>query len=167
MIPRILEYEDGIIKLTEAAFTIPETNKIISKYGDEECMPYITYISHLSYPDSPYKNLPEIDRADAALYDVKETLGDFDENDELIQPAIDRLVGLWQSAATLAADEMEEELHRWRIYLRDTPMGGDMKDRITIVDKFEKTALSAANLRKIADNELSNKMKGNNEIGEY
>lgn len=167
MIPRILEYENGRIRITAEAFTIPEVHAIIMKHGDDNCEAYLAYVASLSYPDTPYKNLPEEDRPEAALFDVKETVGDFDENDELIEPAIERLKSLWQSPATLAADEMEEELHRWRIYLKNTPMGGDMKDRISIVDKFEKTATSAANLRKIADNELESKMKGNNELGEY
>lgn len=167
MIPRILEYEEGRVKITAEAFSIPEVYNIIQKYGDGNCEAYLTYVAHLSYPDSPYINLPEGERAENALFDIKETFGDFDENDELLGPAVERLQSLWKSPASLAADEMEQELHRWRIYLRDTPMGGDMKDRIAIVDKFEKTALSVANLRKIADDEIGGKMKGNNELGEY
>lgn len=167
MIPRILEYEEGRFKVTAEAYGIPEIHKIIQKYDYENCEAYLTYVGYLSYPDSPYINLPVEEREEAALFDVKETFGEFDENDELIGPAVERLQSLWKSAATLAADEMEQELHRWRIWLRDTPMGGDMKDRISIVDKFEKTALSAANLRKIADDEVGNKMKGSNELGDY
>jgi len=167
MIPRILEYEEGRVKITAEAFGIPEIYNIIMKHGDANCETYLTYVAYLSYPDSPYINFPESDREESAIADVKESLGDFDESDELIGPAVERLQSLWKSAATLAADEMEQELHRWRIYLRDTPMGGDMKDRISIVDKFEKVAASAANLRKIADDEIGGKMKGNNELGEY
>lgn len=167
MIPRILEYEEGRVKITPEAFGIPEVYNIIQKFDDTNCEAYLTYVTYLSYPDSPYINLPESEREESALADVKETLGDFDENDDLIPPAIERLRSLWKSSAQLAADEMEQELHRWRIYLRETPMGGDMKDRISIVDKFEKVAASAANLRKIADDELGNRMKGNNELGAY
>lgn len=167
MIPRILEYEEGRIKITAEGFTIPEIHKIILKHGDEGCEPYLAYIGHLSYPDSPYRNLAEQEKIESATFDVKETLGDFDEDDELIQPAIDKLRSLWQSPQTMAADEMEQELHRWREWLRDTPMGGDMKDRIAIVEKFEKIAGSVANLRKIADDEIGIKMKGSNEMGEY
>lgn len=167
MIPRILEYEEGKVKVTAEAYGIPEINKIIQKYDYENCEAYLTYVAYLSYPDSPYINLPESERTESALFDVKEVFGEFDENDELIEPAVERLKSLWRSAATLAADEIEQEIHRWRIYLRDTPMGGDMKDRISITDKFEKLAISAANLRKIADDELGNRMKGNNELGEY
>jgi hypothetical protein len=167
MIPRILEYEEGRIKVTAEAYAIPEINKIIQKYDYENCEAYLTYVAYLSYPDSPYINLPENERTESALFDVKETFGEFDENDALIPPAVEKLQGLYKSAAVLAADEMEQELHRWRIYLRDTPMGGEMKDRISIVDKFEKVAASAANLRKIADDEIGGAMKGNNELGAY
>ena len=96
---------------------------------------------------------------------------DFDEEDELIAPAIERLKSLWESPQTLLADEMEEELHRWRKYLKDTPliagMDGNMKDRLAFIDKVEKISAAAANIRKIADDEISPKMKGGNELGEY
>jgi hypothetical protein len=168
MIPRILEYEDGRIKLTPEAYILPETNAIIMKYGDMDCEPYLGFVYMLSYPDTPYRLQPEEERREAAMFDVKATLGDFDENCELIDPAIERLISLWTSAQTLMADEMEEELHRWRKYLKETPLGGEeMKNRLSVVDKVEKTALTALNLRKIADEEISTKMKGANTLGEY
>lgn len=167
MIARIIEYDEGIIQITPEAYMLPEINKIIQKHGEEGCIPYLGYVYMLSYPDSPYKNLPELERPEQVLADIKESMGDFDEEDELLEPAIEKLKSLWTSPQTMAADEIEQELHRWRIYLRDTPMGGEMKDRLTIVDRFEKTAQSAANMRKIADDEIGNRMKGNNELGEY
>lgn len=171
MLPRILEYEDGRVKVTPEAYTIPEIHSLIVKHGDDGVEPYLAYVSHLSYPDSPYKNLPEAERPEAALYDVKETLGEFDEDDELIEPAIKRLRGLWESAQTQMADEMEEELHRWRKYLRETPfiggMEGNLRDRLAFTDKVEKISAAAANIRKVADSEISTRMKGNNEMGEY
>ena len=78
---------------------------------------------------------------------------------------------MWESPQTLLADEMEEELHRWRKYLKDTPLigriDGNMKDRLAFIDKVEKISAAAANIRKIADDEISPKMKGGNELGEY
>lgn len=167
MLPKILEYEDGRIKVTAEAFTIPELHSIITKFGDN-AEPYLAYVSALSRPDSSYNYIPESEKEEAALFDIKETLGEFDETDDLIQPAIERLRSLWESAQTQLADEMEEELHRWRKYLKETPMGGEaMKDRLVMVDKIEKVSLAAANIRKIADNEIGPKMKGSNELGEY
>lgn len=168
MIPRILEYEEGRVKVTPEAWMLPETSALIKKYGDADCEPYLAYIYLLSYPDTPYNHMNQADRAEAALFDVKESIGDFDENDELIVPAIERLQGLWRSPQTEAADELEEELRRWVKYLKDTPTGGEeMENRFKITDKFEKLSLSAANLRKLADEEIRTKMKGANELGEY
>jgi hypothetical protein len=168
MLPRILIYEEGRIKLTAEAYMLPETHAIITKYGDINCEPYMGYVYMLSYPDTPYAYMPEHQRAEAALFDIKETLGDFDETCELIGPAIERLHSLWKSHATKSAESMEEEILKWIKYLDETPTGGEeMKNRFQIVDKFEKTSLSAANLRKLADEEIRTKMKGSNELGEY
>lgn len=168
MIPRILEYEDGRIKITPEAWIIAETNAIIKKYGDEKAEPYLGYVYMMSYPDTPYNFMSGSERSEAAMFEVKETLGDFDENCDLIGPAIERLQSLWRSPQTESADELEEELRRWVKYLRETPTGGEeMENRFKITDKFEKLSLSAANLRKLADEEIRTKMKGSNELGEY
>lgn len=167
MTPRILEYEEGMIVITPEAMMIPETRSIIEKHGKDYCMSYLGYVYMHSYPDSPYRNMDEREKEEQIIADIKESMGDFDETDELIKPAIEKLRSLWTSPQVLSADEMEQELHRWRTYLRDTPMGGDMRDRLIIVDKFEKTAQAAANMRKIADDEIGHKMKGSNELGEY
>lgn len=168
MIPRILEYEEGRIKITAEAWILPEVNALIKKYGDMECEPYLCYVYMMSYPDTPYNYMPQAERAEQALFDVKETLGDFDENCELIEPAIERLKSLWTSENTRTADEMEEELRRWRKYLSETPLGGEeMKNRLAVVGSFEKTTQTAINIRKLADEEIRTKMKGANELGEY
>lgn len=168
MIPRILEYEEGRIKITPEAWMIPEVHAIITKYGDMDCEPYLGFIYMMSYPDTPYNYMPVADRREAAIFDVKETMGDFDENCDLLDGAIERLRSLWTSENTRTADEMEEELRRWRKYLAETPLGGEeMKNRLAIVAGFEKTTLTAINIRKLADEEASAKMKGANELGEY
>ena len=76
MLPRILEYEDGRVKVTPEAYTIPEIKRILDKH-DDMAEPYLAYVSALSYPDSPYKNIPKEERAEAALFDIKDTMGDF------------------------------------------------------------------------------------------
>lgn len=167
MIPRILEYEDGRLKVTPEAFIIPETRAILDKY-DMDAEPYLAYVYMMSYPDSPYNYLSVEERSESAIFDVKETIGDFDNECELIQPAVKKLTSLWRSPNVEAADELEEELRRWVNYLKITPTGGEeMKNRFSVTDKFEKLAQSAANLRKLADEEIKTKMKGANELGEY
>lgn len=166
MIPRILEFEEGRVIITPEAYIIPELHAIINKYDNPE--PYLAFAAAFSYPDGPYIKLPEEDRREAALYEIKETMGDFDEDEPLLQGAIDRLRERWESANTRMADELEEELHRWRKYLKDTPLGGEeMKNRLAVVDKVEKLIQTAANARKLADEEIGVKLKGANEMGEY
>ena len=168
MTPRILDYEDGKIIITPEAYMIPETNAIIHKYKDSNAEAYLGFVYMMSYPDTPYQHMSKEDRRESALFDVKQTMGAFDEDDELIEPAIERLKSLWTSPQTEAADELEAEVRRWVLYLRDTPTGGEeMKNRFMITDKFEKLSLSAVNLRKLADEEIRTKMKGSNELGEY
>lgn len=168
MIPRILEYEEGRIKITVEAYTLPETHAIIKKYGDMDCEPYLAYVYKMSYPDGTYNFMPKADRKEAAIFDVKETIGDFDEDCDLLDGAIERLESLWKSHATQQAEALEEEILKWIQYLKETPTGGEeMKNRFAITDKFEKLSLSAANLRKLADEEVKAKMKGSSELGEY
>lgn len=170
MIPRILEYDGGRVRVTAEAYTIPEIKAVLDKY-DLDADPYLKYIADMSYPDSPYKNIPKDERAEASIFDIKDSLGDFDNEDELIEPAIEKLRSLWESALTLLADELEEELHRWRKYLHDTPLmggaDGNMKDRLSLMQNIEKIAAAAQNIRRQADEEIGPKMKGNNEMGEY
>ncbi len=168
MIPRILEYEGGRIKITPEAWMLPEVHAIITKYGDMNCEPYLGYVYMMSYPDTPYAFMARDQRSEAAMFDIKETLGDFDENCDLIEPAIERLQSLWKSHAAQQAEALEEEILKWIKYLEETPTGGEeMKNRFNITDKFEKLSLSAANLRKLADEEVKAKMKGANELGDY
>lgn len=170
MLARILEYDGNRVRVTAEAYTIPEIKAILDKH-DMNADPYIKYVADMSYPDSPYKNIPKDERAEASIFDIKDTLGDFDHEDELIEPAIARLRSLWESALTLLADELEEELHRWRNYLRDTPLAGgvdgNMKDRLSLMQNIEKIAAAARNIRKQADDEIGPKLKGGNEMGEY
>lgn len=167
MIPRILEFEDGRVKITAEAYGIPELHAIITKYP-ENAEAYLAYVTGFSYPDGPYVRIPKEDQQEAILFDTKATYGDFDEDDELLKPAIERLRSLWESQETRNADELEAELQKWLTYLKNTPLGGEeMKNRFAITDKIEKLTQTAMNLRKLADEQIGTKMKGSNEMGEY
>lgn len=172
MIPRILEYNTltNKVDITPEAYTIPEIHALIEKY-ESDVYPYLSYISSLAYPDSQYKNIPADLRPEAALFDIKESIGDFDEEEDMIEPAVQRLRSLWESPQTQLADELEEELHRWRKWLKDTPftsgLDGSVKDRLSFVKEVEKISAAAANVRRLADDEIGTKMKGSNEMGEY
>lgn len=167
MTPRILEFEEGRVKITAEAYGIPEVYEIIKKY-ENDADPYLAYVASFSYPDGVYVRLPKEDQMEAVLYDVKFVYGDFNENDPLLPPAIERLRSLWETQASKIADDLEEELQRWQKYLRETPLGGEeMKNRLAITDKIEKLTETAMRLRKVADDEIKAKMKGSAELGDY
>lgn len=73
MIPKILEYEDGRVKVTAEAFGIPEIKDILDKY-DLKAEPYLMYVYYMSAPDSPFVNIPAEEKVETAVYDVQTTL---------------------------------------------------------------------------------------------
>ena len=170
MTPRILEYEDGRVKVTAEAFSIPEIKDLIDAY-DMKVEPYLSYVHGMSAPDSPYINLPVEDRAESAIYDITQTLGDFDYECPLAKKAIEKLQSLYKSPMVLLAEELDEELHRMRKWLRDNPIiggsEGNIADRRAILKEIDKYALNVASVKKQADAEINSKMKGDRELGDY
>lgn len=170
MIPKILEYEDDRIKVTAQAYSIPEIKDLIDKY-ESSVEPYLSFVHAMSAVDSPYVNIPEEEKVESIVYDIKYTLGEFDYEDELLDIAITKLKSLYSSPIVLLANELEQELHRLRKYLRDTPVvggyEGNFRERMSLMEKIDKIANSYQKVRKQADEELKIATKGDHEIGEY
>jgi len=167
MIPKILEYEDGRIKVTPQAYGIPEIKTIIDTYEDHES--YLTYVYALSSPESPYINIPEEEKRESVIYDVSNTLGEFDFDSELLPPAIERMQSFYKSPNIALAEELAEELNRLRTWLRNTPYGDaeNVKIRIGVMEKAEKVSSSYLKVREQADKELKVATKGDHEMGGY
>lgn len=167
MIPKILEYEDERIKITAEAYSIPEVKAIIDRYelGAE---PYLAYVHLMTVPNSPYKNLPEEERKEQIIFDVNDSHGNFDPDDDLLETAVNKCKSLYESPAIQMANELEEELHRFRKLLRDTPLTGDnFKDRKDYMKDVDKILTTYSKVKKQADEELDIKMKGKSQLGEY
>ena len=167
MIPRILEYENGRIKITENAYVIPELKDILDKH-EPNSEPYLAHAYLLSFPDSPYLNLPNEEQEVQAQMDISITYGNYDSSDELLQPAINRLRSLFKTAVTELVDELEEELYRQIRFLRDNPISNEnlklrndiFKNGATIIQSYKK-------MKKEVDEELKEKLRGNVETGMY
>lgn len=167
MIPRILEYEDGRVKVTAEAYALPEIKALLDKY-DMKAEPYLSYVYSMSSPTSTYMNVPEAERPEAVIYDVQATLGEFDYNDPLVENAIERLKSLNSSSMMLLAQELGQELHRLRIYLRDTPLSEDnLPMRQAILKDIDKYATAYMKIRDEANKEVSMSTKGDHEVGDY
>lgn len=168
MIPNILEYDSGRVTITPEAFMIPELNAIIKKYKKNP-EPYLAYVCGMSHPASPYINVPSEVKKETVIFDVKQTLGDFDFTDPLLEKAIDRQKSLYTSKLTRWADELGEELDRFTSLLRDTPLTFDNAQmRQDILKNASKYASEYEKTRKQADEEIKSiAVKGDHEIGMY
>lgn len=171
MTPRILEYEDRRVKVTAEAFAIPEIKAILDKY-DMKAEPYLSYIHAMSAIDSPYINIPNEEKQEAVLYDVQDTLGEFNWEDPMVDKAIDKLKMLYQGPMVALALELEQELHRFRKKLKDTPltMGGEdsnFKDRKDLMKEIGKMASEYSKVKEMAEKELKVATKGDHEVGGY
>lgn len=167
MTPRILEYEDGRVKVTAEAYTIAEIKALIDKY-DMKAEPYLSYVYSMTSPNSAYTYIPSGEKSEAIIYDIQATLGDFDYNDPLISNAIEKLNSLYTSPMMLMAMELSDELHRLRIWLKTNPISEDnLPMRQSILKDIDKYATSYLKVKDQAEKELKVATKGDHELGEY
>ena len=170
---KILEYEEGVIRVTLNAMLVAEIKAIVDKYPKDH-EPYLAYVYLMTALDSPFANIPmeNDERSDSVIYEVNQTIGPFDPEDPLLKEAVEKVSSLTDTPMVLLAKELEEEIHRIRTTLKNTPitMGGDddnFKIRMMLLEKIEKISGSYQNIKKKAEEELQTKLRGNAELGEY
>lgn len=177
MIPKIIEYTDGRINILPETFMIKELNDIINKHGDGSqtgngAEPYLAYVYLMTSPDSPYINLPQEDVSDAIKFDITQSIGDFEEDDELIQPAIRRIASMYETRQKRYYDALGIIMDKVVQHAREMEVSSAGKDQN--LDTFNKmlreagsTFKSYREVEKIIDEELKAKMKGKATLGEY
>ena len=166
MTPRILEYENGRVRVTAEAFAIPELNAIIKKYKDPE--PYLSYVCAMSSPDSRYINVPSTEKKEAVIYDIQATLGEVDFEDPLLEKAIKRQVELFTTSITRFADQLGEEIDGYTAFMKNNPLtleNATLKQ--DIMKNASKYSTEYQKVRKQADEQIGASVKGDHEIGEY
>ena len=170
MIPRILEYEDGRVKVTAHAFAIPEIKALIDKY-DMQVEPYLAYVHAMTAPDSPYVNVPDDEKVEVIIYDVQETLGEFDYKDELLENAINKFDSLYTSTTKRYYDGLKKSIERMAKYLEHEEIVAGKDGNLAEIIRIQKdggiTIRNFKDIEKQVDEEMKVKMKGNNELGEY
>ena len=170
MIPSLLEYEEGIVKITANAFSIPEVNAIIKKFP-KNSESYLQYLYCKTSPDSPYVNIPEDERDEIILFDIQETLGDFNSEEPLLVPALEKLELLYTSTAKRYRDSLKVSIDKMSLYLRDQPIvagkDGNLSEIIRIHKEGAATIRNFKDIEKQVDEEIAIKMKGDQEMGMY
>jgi len=169
MVPKILDYEDGRIVVTANAALIPEIKNIIDKYPNPE--PYLAYVHLMTAPDSPYINLEDDEKGDTVIYDIIQTLGDFDSDDELLELALDRFKQFYSSTAKNYYDSLKISIDKMAKYLRDEPIvsgrDGNLSEIIRIHKEGATNIRNFKDIEKQVDEELKTKMRGKSNLGEY
>jgi hypothetical protein len=171
MNPRIFEYADGNIIILAETYSIPELKALIDKYGEEGCKPYLTYCYLMTVLDSPYSNLDSEEKEETVIYDVINTIGDFDIEEELLEPALKKLTKLYTTQLTLFFEEIKNELHRIRMYLKNTDISGgkdgDLSERFRILKEAGTIVNSYNKTKQAALEEVKAKARGKGKIGDY
>lgn len=171
MIPKILEYIDGQIEVTPEAFMIKELNDIINKH-DKNAAPYLAYVHLMTWPESPYIYLPLEEISDTVTFDVIQSVGDFDVDDELIQPAIDRLNRQFESKAKRYYESLGIALDKLALHLREVEVNSGGKDsNLSEINRMIRDAGSTfksyKEVEKQVDEEMKVKMRGKSSMGDY
>lgn len=170
MTPKILDYDQGRIIVTAEAFMIPELKAIIDKYG-LEAEPYLGYIHLMTWMYSPYRNADINEKEEQVVYDVINSIGDFDIDEPLLRPALSKMTQLNTTALSLFFLEIEQELHRMRIYLKNNEItggkDGDLADRFRILKEAGAITASYNKAKTAAEEEMKLKGRGKATIGDY
>ena len=170
MISQILEYEDDRVRVTANAYAIPEIKAILDKYKDK-AEPYIQYVWAYTSPVSAYINTPAEEKEETIIYDIQETIGEFDWEDDLVKNAIEKLKDLYQTPNMKLAQELGQELLRITNLLQTEPLtmgdGGNFKERMSLMEKIDKISSNYTKVKAEADKEMGSATKGDHEVGEY
>lgn len=171
MIPKILDYTDGIITITLEAFLIKELNDIINKFGKEEALPYLAYVHLVTHPESPYINLPEEEISDSITFDITQGIGFFDEEEVLLKPAIERLNSLFDTKTRKYHRSLGIAMDKASLLLRTeeltTGKDGNLSEINRMIERAGSTLKSYKEVEKMVDEELKTKMRGKSQLGEY
>lgn len=168
ILPSILNYDQGTVFITPEAMMIPELKRIIDKYGEKECIPYLGYVHLMTWVLSPYRNYEDEEKKEQVIYDVINTMGDLDIDEPLLEPAVDKLTIMNTTPLTLFFIEIEQELHRMRKYLNQKEITDESLEKRFKILKEAGAITASYNKAKIsAEEELKVKGRGKAKIGDY
>lgn len=167
MIPKILIYEEGRIVVTENAFIMPELKAILDKY-ENKADPYLAYVHCMTHPEATYNNLEDREKKETIIYDVIQTLGDFDIDEPLLQKAIDKLDSIYVTRTRRYFNNLCKLMDKVDAYAENAQISDENLSDINRAFKDAGTTMkSFKEAERQIDEELKTKMKGKNILGEY
>lgn len=165
MTPKIIEIENGRLKLTPECWVIEELKDIVDKF-DLDAEPYILYVYYMSAFDSPYRNMSDAEKREAIITDIHVSIKHFDEDEPLLNLAIERLKEMYSTPLIKLYNELEEELLRLRYYLQTTPISTeDLSQRTKLLMDAGKLSASFAQTKKQIQEDTTQATRGQQETG--
>lgn len=164
---RILELEDGKVKINENCELIPELKAI--KYAYKDPIPALAYVIYMTSPDSPYTNVPDQDKQTMISEDIG---GDFGFEDDVIIAGLDKLRTLFETPTSRYYDAIRKSLDMTSQQLSTVVAITYGKDgNAEMIDKMQMNAGKKIEqfkkLEKIRDEELKTALRGKAQSGMY
>lgn len=167
MSPKILDYEDGRIKVTAEAFCIPEIKVLLDKY-DMKAEPYLAYVHLMTALDSPYINIPDDEKQETVVYDIIQTMGDFDTEEPMLDVAIEKFRLLYDSRAKRYYDSVGKLMDKLSKYADQISITDENAEGVAKrIKEAGATMRSYKDAEKQVEEELKVKMRGKNNLGDY
>lgn len=164
---RIFEVVDGKLIINDQCLRIPELKAVVEKYKDPTAA--LSYVDHMTAPDSAYMNLSEEEKQEVISEDVG---GDFGLEDEEILKAIDKLNKLYETPTMRYYEAIRKSLDITSAQLSAVTQLTYGKDgNAEIIDKMQMNAgkkiEAFKKLEKIKDDEIKVALRGKAQSGMY
>lgn len=169
--PRILEFDNGRVRITENAILISDIKTLIDKYGEEGAEPYLAYCHLMTALDSPFVNLPDEEKEESIIFEINQTIGEFDPFEPLLKPAVEKLESLYETDLMRYFKSLKISIKKMGDYIRTEEItsgrDGNLSEIIRILKESGSTLKSFKDIERQVDEELTIQLRGNQEMGEY
>lgn len=115
MLKRIFDIENDRVVITPNVLLIPEFKALVEKYEDP--IPALSFVYFMTSPESPYSDVPEIDKEEVISGDVG---GDFKFEDQELKDALEKSRILYATPTRTFFLNAKKGLEKLGKYLADT-----------------------------------------------
>lgn len=150
----IFEIVNGKVVINENVLLIPSLKRVKDKY--KQPIQALTYLYYMTYPNSPYRNIPEIDKSDKI---VKDFPGDYSPLDIEITEALSWLEEHYLTPTRrfylsnkVAIEKLGQYLEA--VILDDSKETGNISHVLRMVEKCGKVIEEFKKLEKQHDEEM-------------
>lgn len=127
---KLFDLQNGKIMPTEHCYTLGFLKDIMDTYPEDHILVY-EYLFYMTCPNpdaNPYFNMPEDDKEEIILQDIRAT---FSVEDDLVITALNKCKQMYESPTVRAYRGISSMLDRLAIYMEKTPISHGRDGNIT------------------------------------